>query len=287
MEKITRPPSGWLMLFIALALLGVAVALFVNAGDTAWMHVLGAISTLTAIIIMVGFIALEPNHSRVLILFGKYVGSVKNSGFSWVNPFYIKKGVSLRANNLDTKPIKVNDKHGNPILIGAVVVWQVADTYKALFDVGNYGSFVITQSEAAIRKLAGAFSYDNFEAEGEEITLRSSANEVSELLEKEISERLLMAGIHVIEARISHLAYAEEIAGAMLQRQQATAVVAARAKIVEGAVGMVEMALHELSKKSIVTLDEERKAQMVSNLMLVLCGDKNAQPVINAGSIYQ
>ena len=287
MEKITRPPSGWLMLFIALALLGVAVALFVYAGDTAWMHVLGAISTLTAIIIMVGFIALEPNHSRVLILFGKYVGSVKNSGFSWVNPFYIKKGVSLRANNLDTKPIKVNDKHGNPILIGAVVVWQVADTYKALFDVGNYGSFVITQSEAAIRKLAGAFSYDNFEAEGEEITLRSSANEVSELLEKEISERLLMAGIHVIEARISHLAYADEIAGAMLQRQQATAVVAARAKIVEGAVGMVEMALQELSKKSIVTLDEERKAQMVSNLMLVLCGDKNAQPVINAGSIYQ
>jgi regulator of protease activity HflC (stomatin/prohibitin superfamily) len=288
MEKITRPPSGWLMLIVSLVLLGVSAALFVNAGSVAWMHVLGVISGLTSLIIMMGFIALEPNHSKVLILFGKYIGTVKNSGFSWVNPFYSKKGVSLRANNLDTKPIKVNDKHGNPIVIGAVVVWQVADTYKALFEVGNYNSFVITQSEAAIRKLAGSFSYDNFENETDEvITLRSSAAEVSELLEKEISERLLMAGIHVIEARISHLAYAEEIAGAMLQRQQATAVVAARSKIVEGAVGMVEMALQELSKKSIVELDEERKAQMVSNLMLVLCGDKNAQPVINAGSIYQ
>jgi len=287
MEKITRPPSGWLMLFIALGLLGAAVFLFVAAGSVS-MYVAGAVAIVASIIIMAGFIALEPNHSRVLILFGNYIGTVKNSGFSWVNPFYVKKGISLRANNLDTKPIKVNDKHGNPILIGAVVVWQVSDTYKALFDVGNYGSFVITQSEAAIRKLAGAYSYDNFEHENsEEITLRSSANEVSELLEKEISERLAIAGIHVIEARISHLAYAEEIAGAMLQRQQATAVVAARSKIVEGAVGMVEMALQELSKKSIVELDEERKAQMVSNLMLVLCGDKNAQPVINAGSIYQ
>lgn len=288
MEKITRPPSGWLMLFIALGLLGAAIFLFVTAAGSVPMYAAGAIAIVASIIIMAGFIALEPNHSRVLILFGNYIGTVKNSGFSWVNPFYVKKGVSLRANNLDTKPIKVNDKHGNPILIGAVVVWQVSDTYKALFDVGNYGSFVITQSEAAIRKLAGAYSYDNFEHENsEEITLRSSANEVSELLEKEISERLTIAGIHVIEARISHLAYAEEIAGAMLQRQQATAVVAARSKIVEGAVGMVEMALQELSKKSIVELDEERKAQMVSNLMLVLCGDKNAQPVINAGSIYQ
>jgi len=287
MEKITRPPSGWLMLFIAFGLLAAAGLIFVTAHAIP-MYVAGAVAIVAAIIIIVGFIALEPNHSRVLVLFGKYVGTVKNSGFSWVNPFYVKKGVSLRANNLDTKPIKVNDKHGNPILIGAVVVWQVSDTYKALFDVGNYASFVITQSEAAIRKLAGAYSYDNFENEHEEeITLRSSANEVSELLEKEISERLTIAGVHVVEARISHLAYAEEIAGAMLQRQQATAVVAARSKIVEGAVGMVEMALQELSKKSIVELDEERKAQMVSNLMLVLCGDKNAQPVINAGSIYQ
>src|SRR5690606_31268532 len=190
-------------------------------------------------------------------------------------------------NNLDTKPIKVNDKNGNPIIIGAVIVWNVENAYKAAFEVDNYADFVITQSEAAIRKLAGHFSYDNFEDENAEITLRSSAEEVSHMSENEVSDRLAIAGIRVIGARLSHLAYAEERASAMLQRQQATAVVAARAKIVEGAVGMVEMALEALSNKEIVTLDEERKAQMVSNLMLVLCGDKNAQPVINAGSIYQ
>jgi len=286
MEKITRPASGWFMLLLSLLLLAYGGYAFAVLQNTTGI-ITGVAAVLTSFIIMAGFIAIEPNSSRVLILFGKYIGTVKNSGFSWVNPFYTKRKISLRANNLDTKPIKVNDKQGNPIIIGAVVVWRVADTYKAAFDVDNYISFVVTQSEAAIRKLAGHYNYDHFEDGAEEITLRSSADEVSELLEREVSERLAIAGIDVIEARISHLAYSEEIAGAMLQRQQATAVVAARSKIVEGAVGMVEMALGELSKKSIVELDEERKAQMVSNLMVVLCGDKATQPVINAGTIYQ
>ncbi len=286
MEKIIRPASGWLMLVVALALIAYSVVAFAIIPGPVGIGS-GVLAILVSFVIMAGFMAVEPNSSRVLILFGKYIGTVKDSGFSMVNPFYTKRKISLRANNLDTKAIKVNDKQGNPIIIGAVVVWRVEDTYKAAFDVDNYTSFVITQSEAAIRKLAGNFNYDHFEDEQAEITLRSSTDEISDFLEKEISERLQIAGIHVIEARIAHLAYAEEIAGAMLQRQQATAVVAARSKIVEGAVGMVEMALEQLSKKSIVVLDEERKAQMVSNLMLVLCGDKNAQPVINAGSIYQ
>ncbi len=286
MEKIVRPPSGWLMLVVSLALLALSGYLFLNIGNV-WSIALGVVAVISSFIIMSGFMAIEPNSSRVLTLFGHYVGTAKSSGFCWVNPFYTKKKISLRANNLDTKPIKVNDKQGNPIIIGAVIVWKAEDTYKAAFDVDNYISFIVTQSEAAIRKLAGHYNYDHFEDESEEITLRSSADEVSELLEKEVADRLAIAGINVIEARISHLAYAEEIAGAMLQRQQATAVVAARSKIVEGAVGMVEMALEQLSEKSIVELDEERKAQMVSNLMLVLCGDKAAQPVINAGSIYQ
>jgi regulator of protease activity HflC (stomatin/prohibitin superfamily) len=286
MEKNLNPFSGWLMLFLVLALLGFSAFAFLAIPNIAG-PLSGSIAILAAFIIMGGFIAIEPNNSRVLTLFGRYIGTARNSGFYWVNPFYTKKKISLRANNLDTKAIKVNDKHGNPIIIGAVVVWRVENAYKAAFEVDHYASFVLTQSESAIRKLAGHFSYDNFEDETAEITLRSSADEVNTMLEKEIADRLAIAGILVIEARISHLAYAEEIASAMLQRQQATAVVAARSKIVEGAVGMVEMALEQLSKKAIVTLDEERKAQMVSNLMLVLCGDKNAQPVINAGSIYQ
>jgi regulator of protease activity HflC (stomatin/prohibitin superfamily) len=251
------------------------------------MYFLGAGSVVTFFIISMGFLAVEPNSSRVLTLFGKYVGTTKDSGFFWVNPFYTKKKISLRANNLDTKPIKVNDKGGNPIMIGAVVVWRVENAYKAAFEVDNYQSFVETQSEAAIRKLAGTFAYDNFEHETDEITLRSSATEVSELLAHEVSERLVIAGIQVIETRLSHLAYATEIAGAMLQRQQATAIVAARSKIVEGAVGMVEMALEQLSKKEIVHLDEERKAAMVSNLLVVLCSERSAQPIVNTGTLYQ
>jgi regulator of protease activity HflC (stomatin/prohibitin superfamily) len=289
MEKNITPRSGWLMLAIAVLLLAVAGYSFPHASDPGnkWMYYLGAFAVVAFFIISSGFLAIEPNSSRVLTLFGKYVGTTKDSGFFWVNPFYTKKKISLRANNLDTKPIKVNDKGGNPIMIGAVVVWKVENAYKAAFEVDNYQSFVETQSEAAIRKLAGTFAYDNFEHETEEITLRSSASEVSELLEHEVSERLVIAGIKVIETRLSHLAYATEIAGAMLQRQQATAIVAARSKIVEGAVGMVEMALEQLSKKEIVQLDEERKAAMVSNLLVVLCSERSAQPIVNTGTLYQ
>jgi regulator of protease activity HflC (stomatin/prohibitin superfamily) len=289
MEKLTKPASGWWFLLLGFLMIVLAVISFrmANEDGLGWLHVPGVVFALAFLLISIGFIAIDPNSSRVLTLFGKYVGTVKENGFHWVNPFYTKKKISLRANNLDTKPIKVNDKHGNPIMIGAVVVWKVEDAYKAAFEVDNYQSFVETQSEAAIRKLAGTYAYDNFEHETEEITLRSSAAEVSEKLEHEVSERLAIAGIRIIETRLSHLAYATEIAGAMLQRQQATAIVAARSKIVEGAVGMVEMALEQLSQKDVVHLDEERKAAMVSNLMVVLCSERSAQPVLNTGSLYQ
>lgn len=287
MEKIITPRSGWLMLFVSLVLMAVSIVCFaLGANQKPPLIVVGIVASLALFIVLSGFIAIEPNSSRVLTLFGKYVGTVNTNGFFWVNPFFTKKKISLRANNLDTKPIKVNDKHGNPIMIGAVVVWKVENAYKAAFEVDNYQSFVETQSEAAIRKLAGSYAYDNFEHDTEEITLRSSSTEVNDMLEHEVTERLAIAGIRVIEARLSHLAYSTEIAGAMLQRQQATAIVAARAKIVEGAVGMVEMALEQLSKKEIVHLDEERKAAMVSNLMVVLCSERSAQPVVNAGSLY-
>lgn len=287
MEKIITPRSGWFMLFVSLLLLAAAIVCFVlGADENPALIGAGVVVVLAFTVAVSGFIAIEPNSSRVLTLFGKYVGTVSSNGFFWVNPFFTKKKISLRANNLDTKPIKVNDKHGNPIMIGAVVVWKVENAYKAAFEVDNYQSFVETQSEAAIRKLAGAYAYDNFEHDTEEITLRSSSTEVNDMLEHEVTERLAIAGIQVIEARLSHLAYSTEIAGAMLQRQQATAIVAARAKIVEGAVGMVEMALEQLSKKEIVQLDEERKAAMVSNLMVVLCSERSAQPVVNAGSLY-
>jgi len=229
----------------------------------------------------------QPNDSRVLLLFGKYIGTVKKNGFYWVNPFYTKKKISLRASNFDSERLKVNDKLGNPVMISTILVWRVQDTYKAAFDVDNYENFVRVQTDAAVRKLASMYPYDNFADEGmdEDITLRSSVNEVSAALEKEIEERLSIAGIEVLEARIGYLAYAQEIANAMLKRQQATAIVAARHKIVEGAVSMVEMALDELGKKDIVELDEERKAAMVSNLMVILCGDKDASPVINTGTL--
>ena len=288
MERNYRASSGWLLLFLLFILIGATIWFAMNAsaeGSLVW-GLLAVAGGIALILVASGFTPVEPNSSRVLTLFGKYVGTLKESGFFWVNPFFTKKKISLRANNLDTKPIKVNDKGGNPIMIGTVVVWKVEDAYKAAFEVDNYHSFVETQSEAAIRKLAGAYAYDNLEHETEEITLRSSATEVNEMLELEVSERLAIAGIKVIEARISHLAYATEIAGAMLQRQQATAIVAARSKIVEGAVGMVEMALDELSKKGVVHLDEERKAAMVSNLMVVLCSERNAQPVLNTGTLY-
>lgn len=236
---------------------------------------------------MMGFFILNPNESKVLTLFGSYVGSVKDAGFYWYNPFTIKKMISLRAMNLNGVPLKVNDKLGNPVEIAAVVVWQVDDTAKAAFDVDNYTNYVKVQSEAAIRHLAGAFPYDNLEDEEADITLRGGADKVNELLVKELNLKLERAGIHVSEARISHLAYASEIASAMLQRQQATAVVAARKQIVEGAVGMVEMALTKLSEKNIVQLDDERKAAMVSNLLVVLCSDRAVSPVVNTGTLYQ
>lgn len=287
-EKQIHPFSGWLMLLLALLLIPATILLAIKGKQdhSTLLIILAIISGLALLIICCGFLAVEPNSSRVLNLFGEYVGSVKTNGFFWVNPFYTKKSVSLRAVNFDTETLKVNDKLGNPIMIGAVVVWRVSDTFKASFEVDSYSEFVHTQSEAAIRKMAGAFAYDNMEDENEEITLRSSSAEVSEMLEQEISERLSMAGITVIEARISHLAYATEIASAMLQRQQATAIIAARSKIVEGAVGMVEMALDMLGKRGVVTLDEEKKAAMVSNLLVVLCGERAPSPVVNAGTLH-
>jgi len=234
-----------------------------------------------------GFVAIEPNSSRVMTLFGAYVGTCKDSGFFYTNPFYTKKKISLRAVNLDVPTIKVNDKQGNPVLIGTVVMYRVRDAFKAAFEVENYPEFIKIQSEAAIRKLAGSYSYDNLEDEEATETLRTSSDEVNHRLADEISERLTIAGIEVIEARINNLAYATEIAGAMLQRQQATAIVAARSKIVEGAVGMVQMALDQLSEKGIIEFDPDKKAAMVSNLLVVLCGDRNASPVINAGTLHQ
>lgn len=281
-EKIIVPANGYLMLFIFLILFFGSIAL-IPIYQTAWP----AIGIVTALVLAFGFVMVQPNGSRVLLLFGKYVGTVKKNGYYWVNPFYTKKKISLRASNFDSERLKVNDKLGNPVMISTILVWRVENTYKAAFDVDNYENFVRVQTDAAVRKLASMYPYDNFADEGhdEDITLRSSVNEVSTALEKEIDERLSIAGIEVLEARIGYLAYAQEIANAMLKRQQATAIVAARHKIVEGAVSMVEMAIEELNKKDVVDLDEERKAAMVSNLMVVLCGDKDASPVVNTGTL--
>ena len=281
-EKTVKAPSGYLMLIMLFIF--IAAIIF---GITQENPFLIIPSIFLIIAIIPGFILVNPNTSKVLLLFGKYMGTIKENGFYWANPFYKKRGISLRASNFDSERVKVNDKLGNPIMISTIAVWKVKDTYKAAFDVDNYENFVRVQSDAAVRKLASLYPYDNFEDDGkeEEITLRASVNEVSEALEKELAERLDMAGIEVLEARIGYLAYAQEIASAMLKRQQATAIVAARHKIVEGAVSMVEMALEELNKKEIVVLDEERKAAMVSNLMVILCSDKDAQPVVNAGTL--
>jgi regulator of protease activity HflC (stomatin/prohibitin superfamily) len=287
-EKTLLPKSGYLQLLVSLVLLVGAIFCFVqqkhNPGNLYWLP--GLLLTVAWLLHLPGFLIVNPNESMVMVLFGTYKGTVKEFGFFWANPFYTKKKVSLRAMNQNGEKLKVNDKVGNPIEIAAVLVWQVADTSKASFAVDNYVKYVETQSEAAVRSLAGTYPYDEFELEGAEITLRGNAPLVNEELEKQLSERLERAGVEVIEARISHLAYAPEIAGAMLQRQQASAVVAARHKIVEGAVGMVEMALEQLSQKQVVELDEERKAAMVSNLLVVLCSDRAASPVVNAGSLY-
>jgi regulator of protease activity HflC (stomatin/prohibitin superfamily) len=281
-EKIITPPSGVRMI----ALLVVLLVCGLLAMASQIFAVVEIILFVSGILIMPGFIINNPNEAKVLTLFGEYVGTVKTDGFFWVNPLTIKKKVSLKARNLNGHQIKVNDKLGNPIEIAAVVVWQIKETAKATFAVEDYLQYVTIQSEAAVRHLANIFPYDNFEDEEATITLKDGAEKVSSLLEAELSERLSRAGIEVVEARISHLAYAPEIASAMLQRQQATAVIAARKLIVEGAVGMVEMALDRLSEKNIVELDEERKAAMVSNLLVVLCGDRNVQPVVNTGTLY-
>ena len=232
-----------------------------------------------------GFFIVNPNSSKVLVLFGAYKGTVRENGFFWANPFFSRQRISLRARNFDSERVKVNDKIGNPILINVILVWKVSNTYKAAFDVDNYQEFVRVQTDAAVRKLAGSYPYDNLDDEDAKLTLRSGMAEVNEALENEITERLAIAGIEVLEARIGYLAYAPEIASAMLKRQQAVAIVAARYKIVEGAVGMVEDALERLTTDNIIEFDDDKKASMVSNLMVVLCGDKEAVPVINTGTL--
>ncbi|MEI7498955.1 MAG: SPFH domain-containing protein [Bacteroidota bacterium] len=286
-EKVTSTSSGYfcILVFLLFTGLGVCGLLFFNQSVPG--IVISLLFFVLAIFTLIGLMVVNPNESAVLVLFGEYKGTIKNNGFFWVNPFYVKKKISLRARNLNREPIKVNDKLGNPIMIGCVLVWRVRDTFKAAFDVDDFAHFVDIQSESATRKLAGHYAYDNFDDEQKEVTLRAGGEEVHLALERELSERLAMAGIEVQEARISYLAYASEIAGAMLRRQQATAVVAARTKIVEGAVSMVELALDQLSKKHIIDLDDDKKATMISNLMVVLCSDKDTTPVVNTGTLHQ
>ena len=282
-EKLKKAISGYPVLFLLLAAIGLTVWLTII-----FTQPLFILSVILYVFVIIGFITVDPNESKVFVLFGKYDGTIKDNGFFWVNPFYVRKTISLRARNFESEPIKVNDKVGNPIMIGQVLVWKVENTFKAAFEVDEYERFVRVQSDAALRKLSGMFPYDNFDhTDLHELTLRGGGEEVNQMLENEISERLQMAGIKVIESRINHIAYSAEIAQAMLKRQQATAIVAAREKIVEGAVGMVQLALKQLSEKQIIELDSERKAAMVSNLLVVLCSDESARPVVNAGTLYQ
>ena len=281
-EKSYKGTNGYLMLTVDLVLFIGSILGIVFSENFLLLVVIAV-----AIFLAIGFVIVNPNESSVLVLFGSYQGTIKKYGFFWVNPFFTKQKISLRARNFDSDPIKVNDKVGNPIKIGLVLVWKVADTFKAAFQVDDFQHFVLVQSEAALRKMAGMYPYDNFEDEEADLTLRSGGEQINRELEKEIAERLELAGIHVIEARINYIAYSEEIAGAMLRRQQATAVIAAREKIVEGAVGMVEMALKSFEGKDIIELDQDSKAAMVSNLMVVLCSDEAASPVINAGTLNQ
>ena len=283
MEKLSKPFNGYLMFVVLLAMVAGLVWNIVHEGSLAITIPLAFLTML----VLPGFFYINPNGSIVLTLFGKYAGTVKENGFFWANPFFAKKAISLRARNFESERVKVNDKRGNPILISVITVWRVRDTYKAAFEVDDYASFVKLQSDAAVRNLAGQYSYDNFDDDQAEITLRSGMAEINHALEEALSERLRIAGIEVMEARIGYLAYAEEIASAMLKRQQAEAIVAARHKIVEGAVSMVEMALNDITHRQIADFDNEKKATMVSNLMVVLCSDKDATPVINTGTLYQ
>lgn len=279
-EKEIKARSGYAMLLVLLGVVGGMIAGLLITEIPIFI-----ILMLVVVLIVKGFFIVNPNGSKVMVLFGDYKGTVRENGFFWANPFYSKQRISLRARNFDSERVKVNDKIGNPIMINVILVWQVEDTYKAAFDVDQYEEFVRVQTDAAVRKLAGSYPYDNFDDEQAELTLRSGMDEVNEALENEITERLAIAGIRVMEARIGYLAYAPEIANAMLKRQQAVAIVAARKKIVEGAVGMVEDALTQLSEDNIIDFDDDKKASMVSNLMVVLCGDKEAVPVVNAGTL--
>ncbi len=322
-KQLNGKNNGFLHLFLNLAMLvGFILLIIWMAGLDGMINPLdgeptamillpilgGIILTFVYILHCIGFMIIQPNQSRVLTFFGRYSGTVRQNGFFWVNPFYAKRKISLRARNMDVPPIKVNDKNGNPIMIGLVLVWKIADTYKAVFDIDvetltsgttsqqnaqetqpqlkGYDSFVHVQSDAALRKVAGHYAYDNIDHNSTELTLRSGAEEINTQLEEELRSRLSIAGIEVIEARINYLAYAAEIASVMLRRQQADAIISAREKIVEGAVSMVELALNKLSEREVVQLDEEKKATMVSNLLVVLCADESASPVINTGSIY-
>lgn len=296
-ERPITVMSGWAMLPVNLGLLLGGVALFIvgiiladkyryEGPPGGLIAFAGFLSGVVGIVMLCGHFTLQPNEARVLILFGDYRGTVRATGFHWTNPFVSKHKISLRARNLNGERLKVNDKRGNPIEIAAVIVWHVEDTAMAMFDVDNYEAYVHLQSESAVRHLASEYPYDHGEDEKNEVTLRGGVDVVSDALRKELTERLKKAGVVVDEARLTHLAYAPEIAQAMLRRQQAEAVIAARQKIVHGAVSMVEMALRELSAKQVVQLDEERKAAMVSNLLVVLCGEAEAQPVINTGTLH-
>jgi regulator of protease activity HflC (stomatin/prohibitin superfamily) len=293
-ELEQRVLNGWVMLVVNLGLLVAGVWLVIGSVVAAaksggafpgWRVVSGLVMVVGAVVMLLGHFTLQPNQARVLLLFGAYRGTERRSGFHWANPFYARHTrLSLRARNFNTERLKVNDKRGNPIEIAAVVVWRVQDTAQAMFDVENYEQYVSVQSESAVRHLASAYAYD--QGDDDELTLRSSADEVAGALRVELQARLAKAGVEVDESRITHLAYAPEIAQAMLRRQQAEAVIAARQKIVHGAVSMVEMALHELSVKEVVQLDEERRAAMVSNLLVVLCAESNVTPVVNTGTLY-
>lgn len=320
-RKMSSKNNGFLHLFFNIVMLAAFVICIVwmagwecmtdaeHPDGTGWVALpvlLGILFCFVWVMDLVGFMTILPNQARVLTFFGKYSGTVTDNGFFWVNPFFAKTKMSLRARNMDVAPIKVNDKNGNPIMIGLVLVWKIKDTYKACFDIDvttlattqkddaanahqalkGYDSFVNVQSDAALRKVAGLYAYDNIDHKVEETTLRSGGDEINERLEEELRSRLSIAGIEIVEARINYLAYAAEIASVMLRRQQADAIISAREKIVEGAVSMVDLALKKLSSEHIVELDEERKAAMVSNLLVVLCADESASPVINTGSLY-
>jgi regulator of protease activity HflC (stomatin/prohibitin superfamily) len=308
-ENVKHPLNGWFMLMVDIVLYLLTIAIFLAVARAngrpaenwpvvdaivPWARVhptgavwLGVLLAIAAGLVSKGFLVLQPGQAAVLLLLGRYVGSVKTSGFFWVVPFYSRRKITLRLQNLNGERLKVNDKMGNPIEIAAVLVWRVQDTYAASFEVEDYASFVKIQSESALRHMSSVYPYDSMEAGDKEITLRGNVDEVSKTLERELGERLAKAGVEIVEARLSHLAYAQEIAEAMLRRQQATAIVAARQKIVEGAVGMVRMALEQLKEENVVDLDEERKATMVSNLLVVLCSEHAVQPMVNAGTLYQ